>query len=148
MATTLALRTSSVPTIMSPPESPVDYDHDMGTLYFSDDGSTSDDDFASAYSITSDEIPDDDAPTVDTFLKARNTANALAYARNCDGDIHQEVWCFLETEIDRLWQVLQHQPDYIMRADEFALFNFFVHRFKDSAVTEGAITRFWQSYRI
>lgn len=134
--------------MISPPESPVGYFQITQMPTSAEDCDMSDDGFTSDASLEPEQSPDYGVPSVDCFLKDRNTVTALAYARNCDTEIHPEVSHFLEAEINKLWTVLQSSPEYVMHADEFALFNFFVYRFQDSAVIERAISAFWQNYKI
>jgi len=74
--------------------------------------------------------------------------SALELARNSEDDIDIKVNTFLEEQIKVVWHRLQAQPTtYIMDRDEFALFNFYIYRFRGSEITEKAIDRFWRSHR-
>ena len=77
-----------------------------------------------------------------------NIQSALELARNSEDDIDIKVNTFLEEQIKVVWHRLQAQPTtYIMDRDEFALFNFYIYRFRGSEITEKAIDRFWRSHR-
>ncbi|KAF2155715.1 hypothetical protein K461DRAFT_265232 [Myriangium duriaei CBS 260.36] len=99
-------------------------------------------------SLISDPAVDDfSIPSVECFLKDPNIQTALDIARNCETEVDFRVWEFLESNISQIWSKLQCQPDsYILKKDEFAVFNFFVYRFQGSNITEKAIARFWQNY--
>ncbi|GAB7345436.1 hypothetical protein MBLNU457_3769t1 [Dothideomycetes sp. NU457] len=74
--------------------------------------------------------------------------SALWLARNSEDDIDSKVTNFLEDQVKAVWRRLQAKPDsYIMDRDEFALFNFYIYRFRGSEITEKAIDRFWRSHR-
>ncbi|EER28191.1 hypothetical protein D8B26_006867 [Coccidioides posadasii str. Silveira] len=74
---------------------------------------------------------------------------ALESARNSeDGQIDPRVSAILETAIGELWRKLQSQPDtYVLSRDEFALFNYFRDRFRDSPIAQRAVERFWNNFR-
>ncbi|KAG8631353.1 hypothetical protein KVT40_000493 [Elsinoe batatas] len=72
---------------------------------------------------------------------------ALEIARNSDADVDPTVWRFLEDQVTDLWsRIRTHPGSYVMTKDEFALFNYFIYRFKSSDLTEKAIARFWQHH--
>ncbi|EEP80863.1 conserved hypothetical protein [Uncinocarpus reesii 1704] len=72
---------------------------------------------------------------------------ALEAARNNqDGQIDPRVSAILETAIGELWRKIQSQPDsYILTDNEFALFNYFQDRFRESAVAQRAVARYWNN---
>ncbi|TKX18569.1 hypothetical protein C1H76_9359 [Elsinoe australis] len=87
-------------------------------------------------------------PRQDSFLLANFTIqSALEIARNSDSEVDPIVWRFLQDQVDNLWSRIQTHPEsYVMNKDEFALFNYFRHRFAHSTLTEKAIARFWQHH--
>ncbi|THY31603.1 hypothetical protein D6D01_02852 [Aureobasidium pullulans] len=73
---------------------------------------------------------------------------ALDIARNTEGDLDHFVAKYLEEQLTGVWNRLESRPDsYVLSKDEFAIFNFFVGRYQESAVAEKAIARFWSSYQ-
>jgi hypothetical protein len=74
---------------------------------------------------------------------------ALERARNSDdGRIDPHTGALLETAIGELWNKILAQPDsYVLSRDEFALFNYFRHRFADSPIARGAVERFWNNFQ-
>jgi len=74
--------------------------------------------------------------------------SALWLARNSEEDVDSKITNFLEDQVKAVWRRLQAKPNtYIMDRDEFALFNFYIYRFRESEITEKAIDRFWRSHR-
>ncbi|KAJ5587936.1 uncharacterized protein N7459_003701 [Penicillium hispanicum] len=73
---------------------------------------------------------------------------ALERARNCeDATVDPQTAAILETAITELWNRIQAEPDnYILSRDEFALFNYFLERYRGSAVAQRAVARFWNNY--
>lgn len=73
---------------------------------------------------------------------------ALERARNSeDGQLDTQTTAVLEGAINELWRNIQAQPDtYVLDADEFALFNYFRDRFRDSPIAQRAVARFWDNY--
>ncbi|EAW07952.1 uncharacterized protein ACLA_026690 [Aspergillus clavatus NRRL 1] len=73
---------------------------------------------------------------------------ALDRARNCDNDaVDEETSQILEGAIRDLWTRIQNEPDsYVLNGDEFALFNYFRDRYRDSQVARAAVARFWDNY--
>ncbi|OAX81389.1 hypothetical protein ACJ72_04269 [Emergomyces africanus] len=71
---------------------------------------------------------------------------ALEEARNSeDGRIDSRITTILEAAIGELWRKVQVQPDsYILTRDEFALFNYFLDRFR-GPVAQRAVERYWNS---
>lgn len=79
------------------------------------------------------------------LLENLDIQTALEIARNADSEVDRTVWSYLETNVAGLWRRIQDQPNtYVMDKDEFALFNFFLQRYKDSELTEKAVDRFWR----
>lgn len=73
---------------------------------------------------------------------------ALEHARNCEtGAVDSQTTATLETAITDLWNRIQAEPDsYVLNRDEFALFNFFLERYRGSNVAQKAVARFWNNY--
>jgi len=73
---------------------------------------------------------------------------ALEIARETeDGMRDPTIRNLLETAIARIWNKVLEEPDtYIMAKDEFAIFNFFQHRFLGNEMAIAARRRFWSSY--
>jgi hypothetical protein len=73
---------------------------------------------------------------------------ALERARNCeDGSVDAQTTALLEAAITELWTRIQRDPDtYVLTRDEFALFNYFLERYRGSIVAQQAVARFWNSY--
>ena len=74
---------------------------------------------------------------------------ALDQARNCeDGAVDQQTTSILEHAITDLWTRIQADPEnYVLSRDEFALFNYFLERYRGSTVAQRAVERFWNNYR-
>lgn len=73
---------------------------------------------------------------------------ALERARNCeDGTVDAQTTTVLEAAIAELWHRIQGEPDtYVLSPDEFALFNYFLERYRGSTVAQRAVARFWNNY--
>lgn len=73
---------------------------------------------------------------------------ALERARNSeDGQLDPQTTGVLEGAIKELWRNIQAHPDtYVLDADEFALFNYFRDRFRDSPIAQQVVARFWDNY--
>lgn len=73
---------------------------------------------------------------------------ALERARNCeDGSVDPQTIAVLEAAIAELWTRIQADPDsYVLSRDEFALFNYFLERYRGSTVAQRAVARFWNNY--
>lgn len=73
---------------------------------------------------------------------------ALERARNCDdGTVDAQTTTVLEAAIAELWLRIQAEPDsYVLSSDEFALFNYFLKRYRGSSVAQRAVARFWNNY--
>jgi hypothetical protein len=76
-------------------------------------------------------------------------ASALEIVKNSeDGQVHPSVSAILERAIGEVWQRIQAQPtSYVMGRDEFAVFNYYRGRFRDSRVAQQAVARFWDHFR-
>lgn len=74
---------------------------------------------------------------------------ALEIVKNSeDGHVHSSVNAVLERAIGDVWQRIQAQPTtYIMGRDEFAVFNYYRSRFRDSRIAQQAVARFWDHFR-
>ncbi|KAG9506646.1 hypothetical protein J7337_000179 [Fusarium musae] len=74
-------------------------------------------------------------------------AQSLEIAReNPDGASYPSIRDILESALEEIWTKLQDQPDsYIMTKDEFAVFNFFQHRFAGDKMAMAARKRYWQA---
>ncbi|CEJ59069.1 hypothetical protein PMG11_07705 [Penicillium brasilianum] len=74
---------------------------------------------------------------------------ALERARNCeDGTVDPQTTAILEAAITELWTRIQADPDsYVLSSDEFALFNYFLERYRGSTVAQRAVARFWNNYQ-
>ncbi|KAF5556712.1 hypothetical protein FPHYL_7884 [Fusarium phyllophilum] len=74
-------------------------------------------------------------------------AQSLEIAReNPDGTSYPSIRDILESALEEIWTKVQDQPDsYIMTEDEFAVFNFFQHRFADDKMAIAARKRFWKA---
>ncbi|KAJ6036060.1 hypothetical protein N7540_000339 [Penicillium herquei] len=72
---------------------------------------------------------------------------ALERARNCEnGTVDTQTTMVLEAAITDLWSRLQAEPDtYVLNRDEFALFNYFLERFRGTTIAQRAVTRFWNN---
>lgn len=77
-------------------------------------------------------------------------AQALEIARESpDGAQEPTVCKILESAITNIWGKVQDRPDsYIMTRDEFAVFNYFQHRFVGNGVAIAARGRFWDNLRV
>jgi hypothetical protein len=72
---------------------------------------------------------------------------ALDRARNSD-DVDPDTSALLEAAIVKLWNKIQAEPNsYVLSRDEFALFNYFRQRFRESAVAQRAVERFWNNFQ-
>ena len=76
-------------------------------------------------------------------------ANALEIVQNTeDGQVHPSVSAILERAIGEIWRRIQAQPTtYVMGREEFAVFNYYRSRFRDSRVAQQAVARFWNHFR-
>ncbi|KAK4071455.1 uncharacterized protein Triagg1_6116 [Trichoderma aggressivum f. europaeum] len=76
-------------------------------------------------------------------------AQALEIARESpDGASDPTVSKILELALSQIWGRVQAQPDsYVMTRDEFAVFNFFQHRFQGDKTAVKARKRYWDHTR-
>jgi hypothetical protein len=76
-------------------------------------------------------------------------AQALEIARESpDGASDPTVSKILELALSQIWGKVQAQPDsYVMTRDEFAVFNFFQHRFTGDKTAVTARKRYWDHAR-
>jgi hypothetical protein len=73
---------------------------------------------------------------------------ALELARNSEGVVDPTVSSCLERSLRDVWARLEADPDsYVLTKDEFALFNYFRHRFTNSNIAQRAVQRFWDNYQ-
>ncbi|KAK5678030.1 hypothetical protein LTR17_027671 [Elasticomyces elasticus] len=74
-----------------------------------------------------------------------NYQRALRIARNTEGDLDPDVHEYLERALNDIQGRFQQHPDsYILTKDEFAILNFYLHRFEGHPDVEAAISRYWQ----
>lgn len=70
---------------------------------------------------------------------------AIDIARNTEGELNAQVAAYLEAAITAITNNIANDPAfYVMSKDEFAVFNFYRHRFTGSAA-EQAVDRYWRS---
>lgn len=74
-------------------------------------------------------------------------AQALEVARESpDGARDPTIAGILETALAQLWSKVESQPDsYVLTRDEFAVFNYFQHRFRDNKIATAARRRYWDN---
>lgn len=74
---------------------------------------------------------------------------ALEQARNCEtGSVDSQTTATLEAAIADLWTRIKAEPDsYVLNRDEFALFNYFLERYRGDMVAQKAVARFWNNYQ-
>lgn len=79
--------------------------------------------------------------------ETNEVAQALEIARESpDGAKDPVVSSILEGALGQIWGRVQAQPDsYVMSRDEFAVFNFFQHRFAGNKVAIAARRRYWDT---
>ncbi|GKU01076.1 hypothetical protein FLAG1_03209 [Fusarium langsethiae] len=76
-----------------------------------------------------------------------SVAQALEIARESpDGSSDPTISKILEGALARIWsKVTEHPDSYVMTRDEFAVFNFFQHRFIGNKMALNARKRFWDN---
>ncbi|KOS20314.1 hypothetical protein ESCO_006251 [Escovopsis weberi] len=76
-------------------------------------------------------------------------AQALEIARESpDGASDPTVRKLLDAALGEIWRRVEDQPDsYVMTRHEFAVFNFFQHRFVGDAKAQSARKRYWDNAR-
>ncbi|KAI0134474.1 hypothetical protein BJ170DRAFT_201660 [Xylariales sp. AK1849] len=79
--------------------------------------------------------------------ESNEVAQALEIARESpDGAKDPIISHLLETALAHIWGKVQAQPDsYVMSRDEFAVFNYFQHRFERNTVAVAARKRYWDN---
>ncbi|KAK2765688.1 hypothetical protein CKAH01_15629 [Colletotrichum kahawae] len=79
----------------------------------------------------------------------RSVAQAVEIARESpEGALAPTVSSILETAIGQVWAKISAEPDsYVLYRDEFAVFNYFQHRFVGNKVAFAARMRYWDSVR-
>jgi len=72
-------------------------------------------------------------------------AEALEIARESEeGARDPTVSSLLETAVTAIWSKIEAQPtSYVMTRDEFAVFNYFQHRFEGLPLASAARKRYW-----
>jgi hypothetical protein len=78
---------------------------------------------------------------------SNEVAQALEIARESpDGAKDPVISNILETALAQIWARVQAQPDaYVMSRDEFAVFNYFQHRFQGDKIAVAARRRYWDN---
>jgi hypothetical protein len=76
-------------------------------------------------------------------------AEALEIARESpDGEQDPTIRKILDDELARIWAKVEAQPtSYVMTREEFGVFNFFQHRFKNNEKAIAARRRYWDNAR-
>jgi hypothetical protein len=89
------------------------------------------------------------APVSTTTSQDAAVSQALEIARESpDGAQDPTVSQILEQALASIWAKVQAQPDsYVMTRDEFAVFNFFQHRFTGDKTAVLARKRYWDNAR-
>ncbi|KAH8670964.1 hypothetical protein BX600DRAFT_509684 [Xylariales sp. PMI_506] len=74
-------------------------------------------------------------------------AQALEIARESpDGAKDPTVSCILDGALAQVWKKVEAQPDsYVMSREEFAVFNYFQHRFQGNELATAARKRYWDN---
>ncbi|WYZ41549.1 hypothetical protein EsH8_V_000444 [Colletotrichum jinshuiense] len=87
--------------------------------------------------------------TAASVKDAASVAQALEIARESpDGASDPTVSSILESAISQIWAKVAAQPEsYVMNRDEFAVFNYFQHRFTGNKVAMAARKRYWDNAR-
>lgn len=80
-------------------------------------------------------------------LDPNTVAEALEIARDSpDGARDPVVSGILESALTQLWERVTSQPEsYVMSMGEFAVFNFYQHRFVGNKLAVAARRRFWDN---
>ncbi|EQB59285.1 hypothetical protein CGCF415_v003405 [Colletotrichum fructicola] len=78
-----------------------------------------------------------------------SVAQALEIARESpDGASDPTVSSILESAISSIWAKVAAQPEtYVLTRDEFAVFNYFQHRFTGNKIAMAARKRYWDNAR-
>lgn len=82
-----------------------------------------------------------------SFQPVASVAEALEIARDSEeGAQDPTVRQVLETAITAIWVKVEAQPtSYVMNREEFAVFNYFQHRFQGHQLATAARKRYWDS---
>lgn len=73
---------------------------------------------------------------------------AVDIARNAEHGLESGVAVYLEEAMVRIWDKISCKPDtYVLSAAEFAVFNFYRHRYHGH-VAERAVERYWRNARV
>jgi len=74
---------------------------------------------------------------------------ALEIARESqEGAQNSAIRAILERALADIWRKLQAQPNtYILTKEEFAVFNYYRDRFRESELAQAAVRRFWDNYQ-
>lgn len=80
-------------------------------------------------------------------VSSNQVAQALEIARESpDGAMDGTISSILESAIASIWTKVQSHPDsYVMTRDEFAVFNYFQHRFQNDKAADDARSRYWSN---
>ncbi|KAI1085207.1 hypothetical protein F5B20DRAFT_521365 [Whalleya microplaca] len=71
---------------------------------------------------------------------------ALDIARDSpEGAESPVVMKLLNAALDEIWLKVMRQPNYVMTRDEFAVFNYFQHRFVNNKLAIAARRRYWDN---
>lgn len=74
-----------------------------------------------------------------------NYQRAIDIARNTEGELDPHVSSYLEDAVRDIWSNINAYPEsYVLTKDEFAVFNYFRHRFEGD-LAEQAVDRYWRS---
>ncbi|KHN96960.1 uncharacterized protein MAM_05069 [Metarhizium album ARSEF 1941] len=94
-------------------------------------------------------VPAGSSPAPGKSSQDAAVAQALEIARESpDGASDPTVSKILENALAQIWGKVRDQPNtYIMTRDEFAVFNFFQHRFVGDNDAVGARRRYWDNCR-
>ncbi|KID81937.1 hypothetical protein MGU_10746 [Metarhizium guizhouense ARSEF 977] len=89
------------------------------------------------------------SPATDKYSQDAAVAQALELARDSpDGTSDPSVGQILENALSQIWGKVRTQPSsYVMTRDEFAVFNFFQHRFIGDSEAVEARKRYWDHCR-
>ncbi|RDW60834.1 hypothetical protein BP5796_02604 [Coleophoma crateriformis] len=80
-------------------------------------------------------------------FSSNTVAQALEEARETEeGARDPRVQEILEHALSEVWSKVQAEPNlYVMTRDEFAIFNYFQHRFEGNQIAVAARRRYWDS---
>ncbi|KAF6797634.1 hypothetical protein CMUS01_15767 [Colletotrichum musicola] len=89
------------------------------------------------------------ASTATSVKDSASVAQALEIARESpDGASDPTVSSILESAISQIWSKVAAQPEtYVLSRDEFAVFNYFQHRFIGNKIAMAARKRYWDNAR-